>query len=72
MQYQITVQGNVDPSWSDWFDGMEVLSVTGRNAGYVTTLTGPVGDQAMLRGILNHLWDLNLTLVSVIQVEPSS
>jgi len=24
-----------------------------------------VEDQATLRGILNHLWDLNLTIVSV-------
>jgi hypothetical protein len=31
----------------------------------VTVLSGPVVDQAALRGILNTLWDLNLTLISV-------
>jgi len=31
----------------------------------ITTLTGPVADQAALRGILNKLWDLNLTLLGV-------
>lgn len=70
MQYQIRVQGNVDPSWSDWFDGMEVLLVTGPDDPCVTTLTGDVRDQATLRGILNHLWDLNLTVLSVVQIEP--
>jgi len=33
----------------------------------VTTLTGPVADQAALRGILCKLWDLNLTLISIVQ-----
>ena len=30
----------------------------------VTTLTGPVADQAALQGTLCKLWDLNLTLTS--------
>jgi hypothetical protein len=70
MKYQIKVQGSVDPSWSDWFNGMEVSLETERDAGCVTTFTGAVADQASLRGILNHLWDLNLTLLSVSQIEP--
>jgi len=70
MQYQIKIQGSIDPSWSEWFNGMEVSTGTNRDAGYVTTITGFVEDQAALRGILNHLWDLNLTILSVIQLEP--
>jgi len=69
MRYQIKVQGNVDPSWSDWFDGMGVSSVSSDEGNDVTTFTGFVDDQATLRGILNHLWDLNLTLLSVIRIE---
>jgi hypothetical protein len=69
MKYQITVMGNVDPSWSDWFDGMEVSLRMGPGAGCVTTFTGPVDDQATLRGILNRLWDLNLTVLSVNPIE---
>jgi hypothetical protein len=69
MQYQVKVQGHIDPSWSEWFNGMEVSSETGREADSVTTFTGPVADQAALRGILNHLWDLNLTILAVIKLE---
>jgi hypothetical protein len=71
MKYQIRVQGCVDPSWSDWFNGMAVSSETDRDGGCVTLFTGLVADQATLRGVLNHLWDLNLTLLSVIRIEPT-
>jgi hypothetical protein len=33
-------------------------------------LTGPVADQAALRGILSRLWDLNLTVVGLRQIDP--
>lgn len=58
--YQIKVQGQLDPGWSGWFNGM-TLSFDNN----VTTLNGLVTDQAALRGILSRLWDLNLTLISV-------
>ncbi len=70
MKYQIKVRGCVDPSWSDWFNGLQVSSETDRDAGCVTVLTGSVEDQANLRGILNRLWDLNLVLVSAFQIDP--
>jgi hypothetical protein len=35
----------------------------------ITALTGSVADQAALRGILNRLWDLNLTVISVVPVD---
>lgn len=70
MVYQIKVQGNVDPSWSDWFNGLDITKETSQDAHSITTFTGTVGDQATLRGILNRLWDLNLTILSVIRVEP--
>ena len=38
----------------------------------ITTLTGPVADQAALRGILTKVWDLNLTLISVTRIERDS
>ena len=58
--YQIRVQGRLDENWSDWFSGMTITFEGG-----VTTLTGPVADQAALRGLLTRIWDLNLTLLSV-------
>jgi hypothetical protein len=65
--YQIQVQGKLDESWSDWFSGMTITFEGG-----ITTLTGPVADQAALRGILSKIWDLNLTLVSVTRIEMDS
>jgi hypothetical protein len=64
MTYQIQVQGRIDAGWSDWFSGMTVTFERG-----VTTLTGPVADQAALRGMLCKLWDLNLTLISAVQID---
>jgi hypothetical protein len=35
----------------------------------ITNLSGPVVDQAKLRGIMNKLWDLNLAVISVKRIE---
>ena len=69
MIYQIIVQGCLDLSWSDWFDEMEVTNETSKDAQLITTLNGNIEDQSTLRGILNRLWDLNLTILSVKRVE---
>ena len=66
--YQIKVQGNLDDRWSDWFSGLTVVVGDERENPPVTTLTGLI-DQAALRGILNKIWDLNLTLISVVSIE---
>ena len=66
--YYITVQGRLDQSWSHWFNGM-AIECQGVDEAATTTLTGLVVDQPALRGLLNKLWDLNLTLVSVSRVE---
>ena len=63
--YQIGVQGSIDESWSEWFEGMTVAFEEAREGAPTTTLTGPVADQAALRGLLTKAWDLNLTVVSV-------
>ena len=65
--YQIKIQGRLDERWSDWFNGMSMTT-----DGDFTLLTGVVADQSKLRGILSKVWDLNLQVVSVTQVEPSS
>jgi hypothetical protein len=66
-RYQIQVRGKLDASWSDWFSGMTITSESG-----ITTLTGPVADQAALRGLLSKIWDLNLILISVTRIETDS
>jgi len=63
--FEITVGGASGIVWSDWLDDVEV--VRRLVAPPITVLRGPM-DQATLRGVLNRLWDLNLTLVSVVSV----
>ena len=65
--YQIRVQGCVDQSWSDWFDGMNLRVETDDHGTTFTTLSGIVPDQAALRGILARLWNMNLEVISVQQ-----
>ena len=60
---QIKMRGELDASWSAWFSHMTITVDDG-----MTTLTGAVADQSALRGILIKLWDLNLDLISVNQV----
>ena len=68
--YQITVEGKINASWSDWLGGMQLLSRKEVDGMIVTTLSGVLTDQAALRGLLNRLWDLNLVLRSVRLVDP--
>ena len=65
MRYVITVKGTLDAAWADAFNGMTITTITSRDGGPLTTLTGQIHDQSALRGMMNKLWDLNLTLVSV-------
>ena len=70
--YRISVQGIVDPSWSNWFEGMGIALERAGDGAAVTTLTGAVADQAALRGILLKIWDLNLTVISVARLDAGS
>ena len=63
--YQIKVRDRLDDHWMDWFDGLTITFESEGDDVTTTTLTGAVADQAVLRGILCKLWDLNLTLISV-------
>lgn len=67
--YQIRVEGRLDDRWAEWFSGLEITVERINDSPTITTLIGPIPDQAALRGILNRAWDLNLKLVSVNQLE---
>ena len=69
--YRIIVEGKIDPSWSEWLGNFRLDSKKLGNSMYLTTISGLVTDQAALRGLLNRLWDLNLVLRSVQQVDPT-
>jgi hypothetical protein len=64
-RYQIRVQGWIGERWANWFDGMAMIYEGAEHDSPITILTGPVVDQAALRGLLTKIWDLNLTLLSV-------
>lgn len=67
--YEIEIQGCLDPSWSEWFNGFQIVShLDGRGAS-TTILTGVVVDQPALRGILAKIWDLNLSVISIYRIE---
>lgn len=63
--YRITVQGQLDERWSDWFGGMTVTVERKGDSAPITTLTGTVADQAALQGILHALYALGLPVCSV-------
>ena len=65
--FEICVKGQLDSSWSDWFDGMEVKLLDNDQM----MLCGYVVDQAALMGILTRLCNLNLSLLSFRQVSPA-
>jgi hypothetical protein len=58
--YRIRVEGRVAPEWQDWFGGLEVIP-----SGAETLLIGSLPDNAALQGVLVHLANLNLGLISV-------
>jgi hypothetical protein len=62
--YKIRVKGQLDESWSDWLEGMEVKLLDNGEM----ILSGHIGDQAALMGLLNKLYGLNLALLSVSEV----
>jgi hypothetical protein len=63
--FEIHVRGQLDESWSDWLGGLEVKLLDNGEM----ILSGHIGDQAALMGILNKLYGLNLTLLSLSEVK---
>lgn len=70
MYYRVEVIGKIDASWSDWMYGLQLSTRKDTSGESVTILSGELIDQSALRGLLNHLWDLNLVLLSVEWVDP--
>ena len=62
--YVIQIQGTLGSHWSDYFGGLEI-TINRQHDTSVTTLSGPVLDQAALFGTLNNLYNLGFPLLSV-------
>jgi len=63
--YCISVHGRLDEAWGKWLSGLTIQIAEDEHGSCVTKLTGAIADQAALRGLLNQLWDWNLTLIAV-------
>ena len=65
MTYEIRVKNHLDPCWHEWFEGWEISNL---EEGEVL-LTSAAADQSALHGTLNKIRDLNLKLISVVEVD---
>jgi hypothetical protein len=66
--YQIRINGHLDETWINWFSPLAVVNEANGEA----ALTGAVRDQAELHGLLDRVFDLNLTLLAVNRIiDPS-
>ena len=63
--FEIHVRGQLDESWSNWLEGLDVTLL--ENGEMI--LSGHIIDQAALMGTLNKLYGLNLTLLSVNEIK---
>ena len=64
--YRIRVLGLLDKCWSERLGGLRIKACSLEDqARPVTEIVGKVRDQAELAGLLNSLYELHLTLLSV-------
>jgi wyosine [tRNA(Phe)-imidazoG37] synthetase (radical SAM superfamily) len=59
--YEIRIEGCLNDDWSDWFEGLTILS----DAAGQTILRGTLVDQSALLGLLGRIHALNLSLISL-------
>lgn len=62
ISYEIQIDGILSERWANGSFGELALSY---KPGKVTTIQVCVPDSAALRGLVNHLWDFNLSILSI-------
>jgi hypothetical protein len=62
--YEIKLQGHLDSTWSEWFYDMAIT----HDKDGISTICGPLPDQAVLHSVLERIRDMNLLLISVNQI----
>ncbi|MBK9942381.1 MAG: hypothetical protein IPP13_12280 [Kouleothrix sp.] len=64
--YALRIHGHLDDQWAEWFGALKITLEDNGD----TLLTCPVADQAALYGLLRHVRDLGMPLISVNRVGP--
>jgi hypothetical protein len=65
MYYRIKVEGLLHDSIIGRFDDYKIQIERGENDQFETTISGKFPDQGALTGVLNYLYNLHLTVLSV-------
>ena len=63
--YEIRVKGHLEPGRLDWFEGLQIQNLENGETSLISLIT----DQLALRDVLDKLWALDLTLVSLHRIE---
>ena len=65
--YAIRIKGLLDPRW-EWLEGLTMTHIDPDE----TLISGSIIDQAALHGLIARIRDLNLTLLSLEQIDPNN
>ncbi|HSB65696.1 MAG TPA: hypothetical protein VLD65_03910 [Anaerolineales bacterium] len=63
--YRIRVKETLDDHFADWSDGLVILPQENGE----TLLVNSFPDQPALRGFLDQLWNLNITVITVERID---
>lgn len=65
-RYEVRVDGVLDSRWAEWFADAQVDADNGQ-----TIIVATLQDQCALRGLLERVQDLGLTVVALRRLPPS-
>ena len=63
--YKIKVEGVLKDNWSEKFQGLRISIERSLSGKPVSVLTGKINDQSALAGLLDTLYNFNMTILSV-------
>jgi hypothetical protein len=69
IQCRITVRGRLALHWTRWLGDLQHSYRPSDDGDVVTDLFGNLADQSALQGVLRRIWDLNLTVLSVVTAQ---
>ena len=67
-RYRILVKETLDHPFANWYGDLTIMP--GENG--ETLLIGSFADQPALRGFLEQLWNLNITVITIERIENES